>query len=197
MAEPDPHRPGWPHHANGKYRNGTNGTHGTRAPLSPLRARAEVLAAHGRLIGLAEPPARRTPVSWVALVQGCYFVLIGLWPLASIASYQLVSGPRTDLALVRAFGALTAVIGAVLLLARARRRLGQEIVLLGLGSTLAIATLDLALASNDGGVSALSSDAVLQLTLAAAWSLSWLRDARAEGRRTRSYHRQREMARWN
>jgi hypothetical protein len=164
--------------------------------MSPLRARAEVLAA-GRAIGLAVAPGRRSPASWVALVQGGYLLLTGLWPLVHIASYQLVSGPGGDPALTRAFGALTAVIGAVLLVARARRRLGREIVLLGLGSAVTFATLDLFEASGGGRVSASSSDAVLQLTLVAAWSVTWLRDARAERRRMRLCNRQREMAQWN
>lgn len=196
MAEPDSHRPEWSQQGLGKDRNGSNGIRGTRAPMSPLRARAEVLAAHTRAAGRPASPGHRSPASWVSLVQGAYLLLTGLWPLVHVVSYQLVSGPRSDLMLVRAFGALTAVIGAVLLVARARRRLGQEILLLGLGSALAFAALDVAEASRSGRVSA-SSDAVLQLTLVAAWAVTWLSDARAERRRTRLCNRQREMAQWN
>jgi hypothetical protein len=78
----------------------------------------------------------------VAMVQGGYFVLTGLWPILSIDSFQAVTGPKTDLWLVYTVGALVTAIGSSLLLAAANRRLSTEIAYLGIGSALALGAID-------------------------------------------------------
>ena len=35
--------------------------------------------------------------SAVALVQGWYFLMIGLWPLVGIGTFQRLTGPKVDL----------------------------------------------------------------------------------------------------
>src|SRR5438270_11614006 len=40
------------------------------------------------------------------LVQGVYYLLTGVWPLVSIDTFQMVTGPKTDLWLVQTVGAL-------------------------------------------------------------------------------------------
>jgi hypothetical protein len=56
----------------------------------------------------------------VALVQGLYFLMTGLWPLVSIGTFQQVTGPKINLWLVNTVGVLVAVIGAALILAGVR-----------------------------------------------------------------------------
>ncbi len=51
----------------------------------------------------------------IALVQGWYFLLSGAWPLVHMSSFLWFTGPKTDLWLVRLAGALTVVLGVVLL----------------------------------------------------------------------------------
>jgi hypothetical protein len=51
----------------------------------------------------------------IALVQGWYFLFTGAWPLFHMSSFMWVTGPKTDLWLVRLVGALTVVLGVVLL----------------------------------------------------------------------------------
>jgi hypothetical protein len=58
----------------------------------------------------------------VALIQGTYFFMTGVWPLVSIDTFQRVTGPKVDLWLVNTVGVLVAVIGAALILAGVRGR---------------------------------------------------------------------------
>mgnify|MGYP003293179536 CR=1 FL=1 len=47
------------------------------------------------------------------LAQGGFYVLSGVWPLVSMRTFELVTGPKTDDWLVRMVGLLAAVIGAL------------------------------------------------------------------------------------
>lgn len=49
----------------------------------------------------------------VALVQGIYFFVTGVWPLISTNTFQMVTDPKTDLWLVKTVGIILATIGAV------------------------------------------------------------------------------------
>jgi 8-oxo-dGTP pyrophosphatase MutT (NUDIX family) len=46
-----------------------------------------------------------------------FYLLTGIWPLLHIQSFQSVTGPKTDLWLVKTAGVLITVIGAVLMMA--------------------------------------------------------------------------------
>jgi cation transport ATPase len=103
----------------------------------------------------------------LARVQGWYFVLTGVWALVHIQSFLLVTGPKTDLWLVKTVGVLVAVIGAALLLAARQRRIDPPIVLLAAGSALGLAGIDLVYALG-GRISPIYLlDAVAELGLAA------------------------------
>jgi hypothetical protein len=105
----------------------------------------------------------------LAVMQGLFYLATGLWPLLDIVSFQMVTGPKTDLWLVRTVGILVSVIGAVLLLAARRRRLDDEIVLLAIGSALGLAGIDLVY-SLSGQISAVYlADAGVEIGLALLW----------------------------
>lgn len=105
----------------------------------------------------------------VALIQGVFYLVTGLWPLIDIDSFQLVTGPKTDLWLVRTVGVLVAVIGLVLLSASLRRRVTAEIAMLDVGSALGLAAIDLIYALS-GRISAIYlADAAVEILLAALW----------------------------
>ncbi|HEX3773341.1 MAG TPA: hypothetical protein VHV51_02695 [Polyangiaceae bacterium] len=53
--------------------------------------------------------------SFVSGLQGAYFVATGLWPLLHMRSFLSVTGPKTDLWLVRSFGLLVTAVGLALL----------------------------------------------------------------------------------
>ena len=115
----------------------------------------------------------------LALFQGVFYVLTGVWPLIDIVSFQIVTGPKTDLWLVRTVGVLVAVIGTVLIAASRTRRVTPEIVLLAMGSALGLAAIDLRYALA-GRISAVYlADAVAEIGLALAW---WVASRRTHAR---------------
>ena len=107
----------------------------------------------------------------IALVQGVFYLATGIWPLIDIDSFQAVTGPKMDLWLVRTVGVLVAVIGAVLVTAARRQRLGAEIMLLAVGSALGLAAIDIIYVLS-GTISPIYlADAVAEIGLVAAWIL--------------------------
>ena len=84
--------------------------------------------------------------SWrhrVLTVQASYYVLTGLWPLLHFASFELVTGPKTDDWLVRMVALLVVLIGVTLGVAVVRNAVWTlEITILAAGATLAFATID-------------------------------------------------------
>ncbi|MFS6749762.1 hypothetical protein, partial [Staphylococcus aureus] len=85
---------------------------------------------------------RTTLFRTLSLTQGAYFLVTGIWPLISIRTFMRVTGPKTDLWLVKTVGAVVGVIGAVLTVAGARRQTAPEIPLLAVGSAAALTAVD-------------------------------------------------------
>jgi hypothetical protein len=111
----------------------------------------------------------------LALAQGLFYLATGVWPLIDIVSFQLVTGPKIDLWLVRTVGVLVSVVGAVLIAASRTRRITPEIVMLAVGSALGLAAIDLRYALA-GRISAVYlADAVVEIGLSLAWWMGWRR----------------------
>ena len=78
----------------------------------------------------------------VLRAQGAYYTLTGLWPLVHMASFEAVTGPKTEDWLVRMVGLLAAVIGATLLTAGRHRQEPLAILVLAVGSATAFTAVD-------------------------------------------------------
>ncbi|HYF48745.1 MAG TPA: hypothetical protein VEJ63_05040 [Planctomycetota bacterium] len=76
------------------------------------------------------------------LAQGAYFVVTGLWPIVSIRTFQMVTGPKRDLWLVKTLGAVIAAIAIPLLIAGSRTAPGPEVLVLAILSALALMLVD-------------------------------------------------------
>lgn len=111
----------------------------------------------------------------IALIQGAYFLVTGIWPLIDIDSFQSVTGPKTDLWLVRTVAVLVTVIGVVLVAAARRRYAGPEIALLAVGSALGLAAIDLIYVLSRTIPPIYLADAGAELGLAAGWAVAWRR----------------------
>jgi len=108
----------------------------------------------------------------VAFTQASYFLVTGFWPLLNIRSFEWISGPKVDRWLVKTVSALIAVIGSVIGLAAWRRRLTPEIELLGVGSSLALATIDVIYVARRRIRRVYLLDAVAEAALAATWLIA-------------------------
>jgi hypothetical protein len=78
----------------------------------------------------------------MSFLQGAYFTITGLWPLISMDTFLAVTGPKTDLWLVRTVSLLITVIGATLLVAAKRNEANFTITLLAIGSAASLAWVD-------------------------------------------------------
>lgn len=85
----------------------------------------------------------RISYSRVALAQGVYYFLTGIWPLIDISSFVRVTGPKTDVWLVHTVGLFIAVIGLVLIVAGIRWKISPEIFILAVGSAFALTALEI------------------------------------------------------
>ena len=109
----------------------------------------------------------------VLLVQGAYYALTGIWSLVDIDSFQKVTGPKRDLWLVKTVGAVVLVIGAVLLMAGWRGNVSLEVLILAIGSALALTAIDAWYSARRVISPVYLVDAVAQLTLIAAIAFSF------------------------
>jgi hypothetical protein len=79
-------------------------------------------------------------------IQGCYYMITGIWPLVSMRTFEAVTGPKTEDWLVHCVGVLAAAIGLTLLAGVRGGRAGsalRETVVLSVASALAFAGIDL------------------------------------------------------
>lgn len=109
----------------------------------------------------------------VALVQGVYFVVTAAWPLIHLPSFLRVTGPKTDLWLVRTVGALLLVIGVVLILAShpggPDAGMDGSTRLLGVGSAITLLLIDVVYVLR-GTISRIYLlDAALELAIIGGW----------------------------
>ena len=131
----------------------------------------------------AAPGLRR-----VAAVQGAYWLVSGLWPIAHLTSFMAVTGRKREGWLVKTTGALIAVIGGTLLAAARSGRVTPEIRQLGVGSAAALAAVEVVYTAKRRIAPIYLADATLELALGTAWLLAH-RQPSARRRRTGAVQR--------
>jgi len=112
----------------------------------------------------------------VAVVQGSYYIATGLWPLLNMASFEAVSGPKTDDWLVKTVGVLVIVIGLVLVYAGLRGQIGGPIRLLAVASAAGLAGIDFFYAMRGVIWPIYMLDGVGEIVLIGLWMLAISRD---------------------
>lgn len=114
-------------------------------------------------------------VLFVLVLQGLYYGLTGLWPIVHIDSFLKVTGPKTDLWLVKTVGLLIVVIGATLGLSAYRRQWSAEIAVLAIGSAVVLAVVDGVYALKRRIMKVYLLDAAGEVGLLALWgvALAW------------------------
>ncbi len=123
----------------------------------------------GREALSASPTEARAshPTRPVLLVQGVYYLITGVWPLISIDTFLMVTGPKTDLWLVKTVGALIAVIAVALL--AAVRNPSFPITLLALASAAVLTAVDVIYVAEGVIPPVYLLDAAAEVVLIAWW----------------------------
>jgi hypothetical protein len=107
----------------------------------------------------------------VAIAQGVYYLFTGIWPLISIRTFEMVTGPKNDRWLVKTVGIIVAVIGAVLTMAGVRRDRAPEIPVLAVGSAAGLTAIDVVYVAKGRIPPIYLLDAAGELILIAWWAL--------------------------
>lgn len=105
----------------------------------------------------------------LAVGQGIYYLITGVWPLLDIETFQMVTGPKRDRWLVKTVGVLISVIGGVLLLAGFRGDETEEMSLLAIGSAAGLAAIDGVYVARQRISPIYLLDAAAEVALIAAW----------------------------
>ena len=79
---------------------------------------------------------------WLATCHAVYYALTGVWPLVSIRTFMAVTGPKTDVWLVKTVGLLVTAIGAAIGVAAWGGRFTPEVFVLAVGSAAALGAID-------------------------------------------------------
>ncbi len=136
--------------------------------------------------GVGAAPAEAL-ASALALSQGAYYLITGVWPLLHMRTFEAVTGPKVDRWLVKTVGVLVAVIGTVLLHAGRRSPVSDEVLLLGAGSAAGLTGIDLAYSLRGRISKVYLLDALAEALLLLGWGLAhahWRGARRLIGRHT-------------
>jgi hypothetical protein len=115
--------------------------------------------------------------TWLAIAQGAYFALTGLWPLFSIGTFMKVTGPKTDIWLVKTVGVLVLAIGAVLVVAGIRGAVTPEVRLLAVASAAGLAGIDVYYVARGTIARIYLADAAVEAVLILLWLVAWFTGA--------------------
>lgn len=119
-----------------------------------------------------------TALLWI---QGLYYLITGLWPLISIETFQLVTGPKTDHLvtgresdhwLVMTVAVLIVSIAVSLLAAAWTRRQSPEIALLALSSATSLTIIDVVYVTRQVIAPIYLVDAAAEVVLLFLWSVA-------------------------
>ena len=107
--------------------------------------------------------------NFVALVQGIYFFVTGIWPIFSMQTFLLITGPKTDLWLVKTVGVILAVIGGVLIYAQITASINPPVIVLAMGSAAALAIVEVIYVAKRVISPVYLADTAAELILIAWW----------------------------
>lgn len=113
------------------------------------------------------------PKVWIA--HAGYDLVTGIWPVFGIESFQKISGRKTDIWLVKTVTLLVLVIGATIGMAGLRKRITPEVAGLAIGSSAALATIDVVYTSQGRISKVYLLDGLANGVLIAGWLLAWRR----------------------
>lgn len=116
----------------------------------------------------------------LAFIHGLYYVLAGIWPILHMSGFTAVTGPKTDLWLVRTVGMLVMVIGAGLIAAALRKFVSLPLILIGAGAALGFVFVDVIYVTKNVISPIYLLDAAVEIILLVLWAALLYRAGRRE-----------------
>lgn len=110
----------------------------------------------------------------VALIQGIYFFITGIWPLISMKTFLMVTGPKIDLWLVKTVGLVLATIGATLLYAGWTGQVNPPVIFLAIGAALSLIVVEIVYVAKRVISPIYLGDALVEVVLIGWWAIRLL-----------------------
>lgn len=109
----------------------------------------------------------------LALAQGGYYFITGVWPFVHMRSFEAVTGPKTDRWLVQTVGALVGVLGGALI-ASGRRENGpsRDLASTAVASAVALGALEVVFVAQKRIAPVYLLDAAAEGVLVAGWAVA-------------------------
>lgn len=105
----------------------------------------------------------------LAYLQGFYFAITGIWPILHMASFIAVTGPKTDLWLVRTVGLVLFIIGLGLITAAVRNQVNVPVFLIAIGSAIGLTLIDIIYVLKEVIPPVYLGDAIVEIILIICW----------------------------
>src|SRR4051812_40029266 len=106
----------------------------------------------------------------ILLLQAAYYLLTGLWPIVHISSFMAVTGPKTDIWLVKMVGLLTTAIAGALL--AGRHQINRPFSVLVIGAAVSYALIDVYYYFNGKIRAVYLIDAVIEIAIVVLYLVS-------------------------
>lgn len=115
---------------------------------------------------------RHSAMDVVAMGQGAYWLLTGIWPIVHIRSFEAITGPKQDKWLVKTAGLLISCIGGYLLWKGAEARTEDADAVLGCSAAASLTAIDVWYTA-EGRISPIYlADAAAELGIIGAWGVA-------------------------
>lgn len=111
----------------------------------------------------------------LALLQGFFYLITGLWPVFHIESFMDVTGPKMDIWLVKTVGVLITVIGTGLLMAAAIKQVNLPVMFIAGFAAIGLMFIDVIYVSINVIPPVYLLDALAELILFLLWGWEFLR----------------------
>jgi hypothetical protein len=108
-------------------------------------------------------------------LNGIFYLLTGVWPLVHINSFMAVTGPKTDIWLVKTVGLLITACSIGMLSASFRKRFQPDVVLIILGFAAFLTWVDIYYVATDVIWPVYLADALVEILLILLWLWWWFR----------------------
>ena len=105
----------------------------------------------------------------IALLQGIYWFITGIWPFINLGSFLWVTGPKEDIWLLYTVSVLIIVIGLLLLSTGIRHTVTREVKWTGIGSALGLTFIDVYYSQTNVISDIYLYDAAAELILIGLW----------------------------
>lgn len=86
---------------------------------------------------------------YILIFQGIYYLITALWPIVSIDSFMMVSGPKTDIWLVKTVAVLLLVIASTLLFGVILNINYGPVLVLAISTCIGLSIIDIYYAGKD------------------------------------------------